>query len=143
MRGEAQKPLARVDFVMPQLLWRILAPNRLAILPAMTTSGPLPIRQTAASGTQRQRGALRCALHFNLGSSIAFNRDFPFPSLQSSSTLPSELLPDASVPRTFTAPKVRFFETRRLILARKNVNLGLKGGRIRNVALKSRLFSEQ
>jgi phosphomannomutase len=47
MNGKAQGRGARIDFATPELLWRILAPNRLAILRAMSGSGPLALREIA------------------------------------------------------------------------------------------------
>lgn len=47
MRGRAQRPVARIDFATPELLWRVLAPNRLQILRAMSGAGPLALREIA------------------------------------------------------------------------------------------------
>jgi phosphomannomutase len=47
MRGKAQGSGARIDFATPELLWRVLAPNRLAILRAMSGAGPLALREIA------------------------------------------------------------------------------------------------
>ena len=47
MSGKAQSRGARIDFATPELLWRILAPNRLAILRAMSGSSPLALREIA------------------------------------------------------------------------------------------------
>jgi phosphomannomutase len=47
MRGKAQGRGARIDFSTPELLWRVLAPNRLAILRAMSGAGPLALREIA------------------------------------------------------------------------------------------------
>jgi predicted transcriptional regulator len=47
MRGKAQGRGARIDFATPELLWRVLAPNRLAILRAMNGAGPLALREIA------------------------------------------------------------------------------------------------
>ena len=48
MHGRMQgTKVARIDFATPELLWRILAPNRLAILRAMSGAGPLALREIA------------------------------------------------------------------------------------------------
>jgi predicted transcriptional regulator len=47
MRGKVQGRGARIDFATPELLWRILAPNRLAILRAMSGAGPMALREIA------------------------------------------------------------------------------------------------
>ena len=47
MRDKAGSGEARIDFATPELLWRVLAPNRLAILRAMTGAGPLALREIA------------------------------------------------------------------------------------------------
>jgi phosphomannomutase len=47
MRGRSERPGARIDFASPELLWRVLAPNRLAILRAMAGAGPLALREIA------------------------------------------------------------------------------------------------
>lgn len=47
MRGKAQRPAARIDFATPELLWRVLAPNRLQILRAISGAGPLALREIA------------------------------------------------------------------------------------------------
>ena len=47
LRGKAQRPVARIDFATPELLWRILSPNRLQILRAMSGAGPLALREIA------------------------------------------------------------------------------------------------
>ena len=47
MRGKALPGDARIDFATPELLWRVLAPNRLAILRAMSGAGPLALREIA------------------------------------------------------------------------------------------------
>ena len=47
MRGAAQGKGARINFATPELLWRVLAPNRLAILRVMTGAGPLALREIA------------------------------------------------------------------------------------------------
>jgi len=47
MRGKAQAGGARIEFATPELLWRVLAPNRLAILRAMSGAGPLALREIA------------------------------------------------------------------------------------------------
>lgn len=44
-RGRATGP--RIDFASPELLWKVLAPNRLAILRAMCGAGPLALREIA------------------------------------------------------------------------------------------------
>jgi predicted transcriptional regulator len=46
MKGKAHKG-ARIDFASPELLWRVLAPNRLEILRAMCSAGPLALREIA------------------------------------------------------------------------------------------------
>lgn len=48
MRGKSERAAdARIDFASPELLWRVLAPNRLAILRAMAGAGPLALREIA------------------------------------------------------------------------------------------------
>jgi len=47
MRGKAKEAGARIDFASPELLWRVLAPNRLEILRAMSGAGPLALREIA------------------------------------------------------------------------------------------------
>ena len=47
MRGKAQDRGVRIDFATPDLLWRVLAPNRLEILRAMSGAGPLALREIA------------------------------------------------------------------------------------------------
>jgi predicted transcriptional regulator len=47
MRGEIAREGPRIDFATPELLWRVLAPNRLAILRAMAGAGPLALREIA------------------------------------------------------------------------------------------------
>ena len=47
MRGKSERAGARIDFASPELLWRVLAPNRLAILRAMAGAGPLALREIA------------------------------------------------------------------------------------------------
>jgi len=47
MRGRPQGKGARIDFATPELLWRVLAPNRLSILRAMSGAGPLALREAA------------------------------------------------------------------------------------------------
>jgi phosphomannomutase len=46
MKGRAHK-VARIDFASPELLWRVLAPNRLEILRVMCSAGPLALREIA------------------------------------------------------------------------------------------------
>jgi predicted transcriptional regulator len=46
MKGKAHKG-ARIDFASPELLWHVLAPNRLEILRAMCGSGPIALREIA------------------------------------------------------------------------------------------------
>jgi len=57
MRGKAQGRGARIDFATPELLWRVLAPNRLAILRAMTGAGPLALREIARRVGRDVKGA--------------------------------------------------------------------------------------
>jgi phosphomannomutase len=47
MHGKSQGEGARLDFATPELLWRILAPNRLEILRAMSGAGPIALREIA------------------------------------------------------------------------------------------------
>jgi len=47
MHGRMQGKGVRIDFATPELLWRILAPSRLAILRAMSGAGPLALREIA------------------------------------------------------------------------------------------------
>ena len=47
MRGKSERAGARIDFASTELLWRVLAPNRLAILRAMAGAGPLALREIA------------------------------------------------------------------------------------------------
>ena len=47
MRGKGKQVGARIDFASPELLWRVLAPNRLQILRAMSGAGPLALREIA------------------------------------------------------------------------------------------------
>lgn len=47
MRDQTPSNGPRIDFSSPELLWRVLAPNRLAILQAMTGAGPLALREIA------------------------------------------------------------------------------------------------
>jgi predicted transcriptional regulator len=46
LKGKGHKG-ARIDFASPELLWRVLAPNRLEILRKMCGSGPLALREIA------------------------------------------------------------------------------------------------
>jgi len=46
VKGKSHKG-ARIDFASPELLWRVLAPNRLEILRAMCGAGPLALREIA------------------------------------------------------------------------------------------------
>ncbi len=45
MQGKREPGGARIDFASPELLWRVLAPNRLVILRAMAGAGPLALRE--------------------------------------------------------------------------------------------------
>jgi predicted transcriptional regulator len=47
MRGKGKQAGARIDFASPELLWHVLAPNRLQILRAMSGAGPLALREIA------------------------------------------------------------------------------------------------
>lgn len=47
MRGKARLAGPRIDFASPELLWRVLAPNRMEIMRAMCGAGPLAIREIA------------------------------------------------------------------------------------------------
>ena len=47
MRGKGKQVGARIDFASPELLWRVLAPNRLQILRAMSGAGALALREIA------------------------------------------------------------------------------------------------
>lgn len=47
MSGKSQGKGARIDFATPELLWRVLAPNRLEILRVMSGAGPVALREVA------------------------------------------------------------------------------------------------
>ncbi len=47
MRGTARSAGPRIDFTSPELLWRVLAPNRMEVLRAMCGAGPLALREIA------------------------------------------------------------------------------------------------
>lgn len=58
MRGKSERAGARIDFASPELLWRVLAPNRLAILRAMAGAGPLALREIARRVGRDVKGVL-------------------------------------------------------------------------------------
>jgi predicted transcriptional regulator len=56
MSGKVQRASPRIDFASAELLWRVLAPNRLAILRAMCGTGPLSLREIARRVSRDVKG---------------------------------------------------------------------------------------
>jgi phosphomannomutase len=84
MRGKPEQRGPRIDFASPELLWRILAPNRMAILRAMTGAGPLALREIARRVDRDVKG-VHTDVHALLGAGVLDRLEngfiFPFDSV--------------------------------------------------------------
>lgn len=56
MSGRSKTATPRIDFSSAELLWKILAPNRLEILRAMSGAGPLALREIARRVSRDVKG---------------------------------------------------------------------------------------
>jgi phosphomannomutase len=89
MKGKARKG-ARIDFASPELLWRVLAPNRLEILRAMCGSGPMALREIARRVGRDVKG-VHTDVHALLTAGVVDRSEegfvFPFDALRVDFTL--------------------------------------------------------
>lgn len=92
MRGKAQKG-PRIDFASPDLLWKVLAPNRQEILRAMCGAGPLALREIARRVGRDVKG-VHTDLHALLEAGVVDRSEdgfvFPFDAMRVEFTLPAE-----------------------------------------------------
>ena len=56
MSGRTRSTTPHINFSSAELLWKILAPNRLEILRAMTGAGPLALREIARRVSRDVKG---------------------------------------------------------------------------------------
>ena len=79
-----------VDFASAELLWRVLAPNRLEILRAMCGAGPLALREIARRVGRDVKG-VHTDVHALLGAGVVDRSDegfvFPFDAVRVEFTL--------------------------------------------------------
>ena len=90
MGGKAHPGGARIDFATPELLWRVLAPNRLAILRVMSGAGPLALREIARRVDRDVKGVhtdVHALLHAGVLDRGAAGFVFPFDAVRVDFTL--------------------------------------------------------
>ena len=89
MKGKVHKG-ARIDFASPELLWRVLAPNRLEILRAMCGAGPLALREIARR-VERDVKGVHTDVHALLAAGVVDRSEegfvFPFDAIRVEFTL--------------------------------------------------------
>jgi predicted transcriptional regulator len=89
MKGRAHKG-ARIDFTSPELLWRMLAPNRIEILRAMCGAGPLALREIARRVGRDVKG-VHTDVHVLLAAGVVDRSEegfvFPFDAIRVEFTL--------------------------------------------------------
>ncbi len=89
MKGNAHKD-ARIDFASPELLWRVLAPNRLEILRSMCGAGPLALREIARRVGRDVKG-VHTDVHALLAAAVVDRSEegfvFPFDAIRVDFTL--------------------------------------------------------
>jgi predicted transcriptional regulator len=89
MSGKAHKG-ARIDFASPELLWRVLAPNRLEILRTMCGAGPLALREIARRVSRDVKG-VHTDVHALLAAGVVDRSEegfvFPFDAIRVEFTL--------------------------------------------------------
>jgi phosphomannomutase len=89
MKGKAHKG-ARIDFASPELLWRVLAPNRLEILRTMCSAGPLALREIARRVDRDVKG-VHTDVHALLSAGVVDRSEegfvFPFDAIRVDFTL--------------------------------------------------------
>jgi predicted transcriptional regulator len=65
--GKRQDP--RISFESVEMLWKVLAPNRMALVQAMTGAGPMSLRE-AARRVERDVRAVHSDVHLLLQSGV-------------------------------------------------------------------------
>lgn len=89
MNGKVHKG-TRIDFASPELLWRVLAPNRLEILRAMCGAGPLALREIARRVGRDVKG-VHTDVHALLAAGVVDRSEegfvFPFDAIRVEFTL--------------------------------------------------------
>lgn len=81
--GKRQEP--RISFASVELLWKVLAPTRMALVQAMTGAGPMTLRE-AARRVDRDVRAVHSDVHMLLNAHVLRKLDdgrieFPFDAL--------------------------------------------------------------
>ncbi len=90
MYGKVQKMTPHIDFASPELLWRILAPNRLEMLCVMSGAGPLALRQIARRVGRDIKGVhteVHALLYAGILDRVAEGLVFPFDAVHVDFTL--------------------------------------------------------
>jgi len=82
--GKRQEP--RIAFASFELMWKVLAPNRMALVQAMTGAGPLSLREVARR-VDRDVSAVHADVHTLLNAGVLDKLDdgrieFPYDAMQ-------------------------------------------------------------